>query len=42
VESAYLNQLVVMKIVSKSRSKLKAYFHVIPRLWTGKGQALDR
>ena len=28
VESAYLNQLVVMKIVSKSRSKRKAYFQV--------------
>jgi len=28
VESAYLNQLVVMKIVSKSRSKRKAYFQI--------------
>ena len=28
VESAYLNQLFVMKIVSKSRSKRKAYFQV--------------
>ena len=30
VESAYLNQLVVMKIVSKSRIKRKAYFQVVP------------
>jgi hypothetical protein len=30
VESAYLNQLVVMKIVSKSRSGRKAYFQVVP------------
>jgi hypothetical protein len=29
VESAYLNQLVVMKIVSKSRCKRKAYFQVV-------------
>ena len=28
VESAYLNQLFVMKVVSKSRSKRKAYFQV--------------
>jgi hypothetical protein len=28
VESAYLNQLFVMKIVSKSRSKRKAYFQL--------------
>jgi hypothetical protein len=28
VESAYLNQLFVMKIVSKSRSRRKAYFQV--------------
>jgi len=28
VESAYLNQLFVMKIVSKSRSSRKAYFQV--------------
>jgi hypothetical protein len=28
VESAYLNQLFVMKIVTKSRSKRKAYFQV--------------
>ena len=30
VESAYLNQLVVMKIVSKSRSGRKTYFQVVP------------
>ena len=29
VESAYLNQLVVMKIVSKSRSGRKMYFNVV-------------
>jgi hypothetical protein len=28
VESAYLNQLFVMKVVSKSRTKRKAYFQV--------------
>jgi hypothetical protein len=28
VESAYLNQLFIMKIASKSRSKRKAYFQV--------------
>ena len=30
VESAYLNQLAVMKIVSKSRSGRKTYFNVVP------------
>jgi hypothetical protein len=30
IESAYLNQLVVMKIVSKSRRGRKAYFQVVP------------
>jgi archaellum biogenesis protein FlaJ (TadC family) len=41
VESAYLNQLAVMKVVSKCRCSRKAVFQVVSEVLTGEGQAVD-